>query len=544
MKFFCKTQWALTLVISLFLPIQLAAWTGEVIREMEVPGRVPTGLTFDGDQLWIADRDAQLIYRIDRRNGKVLKTIESPGYWPMGLAWDGSSLWNADVKGGIALTENYQGKIYQLNPENGHVLHAVSAPCNAPRGLCWDGTYLWCVDDMSDQLIQFSAQDGTTIKTFAAPSGNSQGLSFDGSYLWVSDRVNDELYMVDPNTGWVLLITQAPGAHTRGLAFDGIHLWANDYHYKKVYQLKIRDGELLHKYNARTGQMIYTHQVQNYGPGKLLSADIHIAVPKNRVNQELLGAITCQPLPTDRVVDHWGQQTLHYQYSNLLAGEKRQARMIVRSKNWDVRYFIYPEQVGTLDLIPDSISAIYLADNEKYQIKHPVIQNAVKAATGSATNPYWKTRRIYNYLIDHMYYEMVGGWNTAPTVLSRGNGSCSEYAFVFIAMCRAAGIPARYVGSVVVIGDETSMDDVHHRWVEVYLPNYGWIPVDPSGGDSSNPRTQAQSIGFIANRYLITTQSGGGSETMGWTYNSKDSYTSEPKTHVVFDHFGEWEPLP
>ncbi|MCK4296906.1 MAG: transglutaminase domain-containing protein, partial [Candidatus Marinimicrobia bacterium] len=146
-------------------------------------------------------------------------------------------------------------------------------------------------------------------------------------------------------------------------------------------------------------------------------------------------------------------------------------------------------------------------------------------------------------LIDHMYYEMVGGWNTAPTVLERGNGSCSEYAFVYISMCRAAGLPARYVGSVVVRGDDASMDDVFHRWAEVYLPGYGWIPVDPSGGDRELPRDQANYIGHIANRYLITTESGGGSETMGWTYNSNEFWTTEPQTKVYIETIAEWEPV-
>lgn len=39
-----------------------------------------------------------------------------------------------------------------------------------------------------------------------------------------------------------------------------------------------------------------------------------------------------------------------------------------------------------------------------------------------------------------------------------------------IAMCGAAGLPARYVGALVVRGDDASLDYVFHRWVEVYLP--------------------------------------------------------------------------
>ncbi|MEJ2050446.1 MAG: transglutaminase-like domain-containing protein, partial [Calditrichota bacterium] len=115
--------------------------------------------------------------------------------------------------------------------------------------------------------------------------------------------------------------------------------------------------------------------------------------------------------------------------------------------------------------------------------------------------------------------------------------------FSFIALCRAAGLPARYVGSIVVRGDDASLDDVFHRWPEVYLPNYGWIPIDPEGGDRPLPRDQAMYIGHLSNRFLITTQGGGDSEYIGWYYNSYETYNTDPQIKMNIETFGEWEPL-
>lgn len=512
---------------------ELPAFTGEVVGEFEIPGTCPTGLTFDGKHLWLADRKADKLFCINRKNGKVLKSLDSPGYWPMGLAWDGQALWNADIS---------SGKIYRIDVETGLILKTIDAPCRTPRGLSWDGRYLWSADNSSDVIVQFSPDDGTTIQELKAPAGDPRGLCFDGNYLWISDRIIDEIHMVDPESGCVVLITAAPGPFTRGLAFDGKYLWAVDYQTDKLYQLKIDDEKFIRS-NERRAKVTITHQIRNFGPGKVRSAEVHLPIPGNRDSQQINGDIVYTPAHTKVQTDRWGQKTACFLTQNLDVSAVQEIVSVIDATVWETRYFIFPDKVGTLENIPKEIQTIYLENDEKYQIDHPVIREALQHCLGEERNPYWIARKIYNYLIDNMYYEMVGGWNTAPTVLARGNGSCSEYSFVYIAMCRAAGLPARYVGSVVVRGDDASMDNVFHRWAEVYLPNYGWIPVDPSGGDNEQPRDQANYFGHLANRFLITTESGGGSATMGWTYNANEFWTTDPQTKVEIETIAEWEPL-
>ncbi len=539
MKLLQKTFWLVFIILT--GSKLLFGYSGEVIKSYDTPGQYPTGLTFDGKYLWMADRKEKLIYCINPKNGKVVRSIESPGYWPMGLAWDGEYLWNADVKGGSPLSENYDGKIYQIDAKDGRIIRSFVAPSKTPRGLTWDGNHLWSLDNSADVLRSFSPNDGTTIKSFKSPSYDCRGITYDGKYLWVSDKGNDEIYMVDPKNGHVILITKAPGKFIRGLAYEGEFLWAVDYQSKQLYKMIIKDNKKYRQYNKHEAVVTYTHQLTNFGPGTVLTADIHLAIPVNRANQNLQAEIKYVPDYTNIVTDKWGQNTAHYYFENVKNGETKTVEMIVKVNTYDVRYFIFPDKVGSLSEIPVSIKSKYLEDNEKYQISDSYIINSLHKAVGDEKNPYWIARKIYDYLIDNMYYEMTGGWNTAPTVLERGNGSCSEYSFVFISMCRAAGIPARYVGAVAIGGEDFRMDDVFHRWVEIYLPNYGWIPVDPAGGDNSWPRNQANKFGGISNGYLITTQSGGGSSTMEWTYNSNQFYTSEAKCNVVFDYFSDWQ---
>ncbi len=517
----------------LVLVAAVFAYTGEVAQEFLLPAKYSTGLAFDGQNLWVADRKEAKLFALDPVSGKVVRTFSAPGYWPMGLTWDGKALWVADFK---------DAKIYRLDPASGMILKAIDAPENSLRDLAWDGQYLWGIDDGKDQIIQFSPEDGTTIKAFKAPATEGRGLTHDGKYLWVSDRGRDEIYLVDPQSGSVLFVTAAPGPYTQGLAFAGNFLWAVDYQTDKLYKLKQRDGVKFQLKNERKAEITLTHLTRNFGSGKIQTLDAYLALPRNRDSQ-VINKVEYLTKYTDIVTDQWSQECAHYRFTNIAPNTSVAAVMKVQASISEIQYFVYPDQIGSLADIPIEIKTQYLQDNEKYQITHPVILNAVQEAIGKEQNPYWIARKIFNYVNAKMFYELSGGWNTAPTVLARGNGSCSEYTFVYIAMCRAAGLPARYVGSVVVRGDDACWDDVYHRWVEVYLPKFGWLPVDPSGGDKELPRDQALGFGNLSNRFLITTESGGASTLLDWYYNFNEKYTTDPQTKVVVETLAEWEPL-
>lgn len=521
------------ILIVVFSTTTVFSYPGQVLDKFELSYSCPTGLAFDGTNIWLADRKSDEIICLSADDGSLISKIESPAYWPMGLTWDGKYLWNSDKK---------TNKIYQIDPDKGTILKSLPYPGKSPKDLAWDGEYLWIADNLQNKIYQISTTDGTTIKTLTAPASDIRGLAYDGKYLWCSDRIEDEIYMLEPESGTVIIITQAPGPFTRGLAFDKNNIWAVDYQNDHIYKLVYKDQENFRLSDQRDAQVRYTHQIKNFGPGNIQTLDIHVAIPKNRANQKIKD-IQYNTKPASVETDNWSQETAHFKYSNIEPGSTINCVMTTRAQIFAVRHYLFPEDAGNLAEIPDKIKNGYLENNEKYQINHPYMQEILKQVVNQEQNTFWIARKIFNYLIENMYYERVGGWNTAPTVLKRGNGSCSEYTFAFIALCRAAGLPARYVGSAVVRGDDSSLDEIFHRWAEVYMPGYGWIPVDPSGGDKESPRDQADSFGGLSNRFLITTESGGGSRTMQWTYNSNAFYTTDPKTRVYSEHIAEWEPV-
>ena len=60
-------------------------------------------------------------------------------------------------------------------------------------------------------------------------------------------------------------------------------------------------------------------------------------------------------------------------------------------------------------------------------------------------------------------------------------GSCRDYTVLFMDVCRAMGIPARFVSGYQEGDEEQETRDLH-AWVEVYLPGAGWRGYDPTLG--------------------------------------------------------------
>jgi len=286
----------------------------------------------------------------------------------------------------------------------------------------------------------------------------------------------------------------------------------------------------------------FTHEVKVYGKGKLKELQVCLAVPEDMPQQKIT-SMSFSPPGYTQETDRWQQKIAVFRYEDVPSESIIESVMELEVELSEIRYFIFPDRCGTLEDIPSEIRDRYTANGSKYLTDDPYIQKLATEVVGDERNPYYVARKVFDYVRDHLEYKLEGGWNAAPVVLKRGTGSCSEYSFCFIALCRAAGLPARYVGAIVVRGDDASMDDVFHRWPEVYLPNHGWIPIDPQGGDKPSPRDRAMNIGNLSNRFLITTQGGGDSEYLGWYYNCNEIYTSHPQVEVRIEAFAEWEPI-
>ncbi len=66
----------------------------------------------------------------------------------------------------------------------------------------------------------------------------------------------------------------------------------------------------------------------------------------------------------------------------------------------------------------------------------------------------------------------------AARAFEERRGDCSEFADLFVAACRAAGLPARTCDGLL-IAPVPAGDTARHKWAEVHLEGIGWVEVDP-----------------------------------------------------------------
>lgn len=137
---------------------------------------------------------------------------------------------------------------------------------------------------------------------------------------------------------------------------------------------------------------------------------------------------------------------------------------------------------------------------EKYYLQVPKdMPESVKAMaqwlTGDYDNDYDRAVAIESYLKNNYTYtltpgEIPEGRNLVEYFLFENRqGYCVYYASAMVMLCRSIGIPARYVRGYradgVRNGDSLWVKESNaHAWVEVLLPQVGWVTFDPVSANS------------------------------------------------------------
>jgi transglutaminase-like putative cysteine protease len=95
--------------------------------------------------------------------------------------------------------------------------------------------------------------------------------------------------------------------------------------------------------------------------------------------------------------------------------------------------------------------------------------------------------QVAKFFCDYVFYnfQYEKGVTTVETTIDEiwklKSGVCQDFAHILLVMLRYLNIPARYV-SGYICPNRNGMrgEGATHAWVEAYIPEYGWLGLDPT----------------------------------------------------------------
>ncbi|OPJ62397.1 transglutaminase-like domain-containing protein [Clostridium oryzae] len=128
----------------------------------------------------------------------------------------------------------------------------------------------------------------------------------------------------------------------------------------------------------------------------------------------------------------------------------------------------------------------YTSAESKIESNNSKIKSKAKGLFKGIKSPYKKAQKAFAFVNSYMTYGYTYQNKGALSALVHKSGVCEDYAELFIALLRAAGVPARIVTGYRINPQYFSNKTVKnaeyysHAWPEFYLPKYGWIVVEPT----------------------------------------------------------------
>lgn len=226
---------------------------------------------------------------------------------------------------------------------------------------------------------------------------------------------------------------------------------------------------------------------------------------------------------------------------------------IDKDGNWLAKYSLAPSQTikvavkgkAKLYLSPKNDStgnesfSDYLKAEPYWEVNNPEIQTKAKELKTA--------RAIYDYVVANLTYDFsrVTDNKTRRGALSvlddPTSAVCLEFTDIFIALARAAGIPAREIDGFANTNNSQErplslVKDVLHAWPEYYDKDRGiWIMVDPTWGNTTNGIDYFNTLDFDHFAFVVKGEDSGYPVPAGGYKTAGDLTTKDVNVNLSSD---------
>lgn len=464
------------------------------------------GITFIKDRLLAIDSIKGHLLEIDPTsdNSKILNPHQVKEFTDVtGLAVWEDTLW-----------VSRENSVYLCNINALGLEHFVTLPYSADGVAVWETTvYVSC--QKLGYILVFDRETRKEITRFYAPGVGVENLAVTQEMLWICDRIEQSVYAMDRSTGELQFSVLTPfesptgiGIHKNGeTGKESIYVaYASEEPYIRdnpnadpSHELTFRDRTFIHPlyyhyqpdkhYALSNGYLIemsYAEEIAPLDEVYLPDVEWRIALPSETERQKVKHVEAIGIPFTEEVIE--GQRVAVFKFDSLTPGERHifgwKALLEVRG----IKYRITPRDVENVPALSPELQTRYLVDDDDLSMDTPIVRRAAKEAIGSETNVLRKMYSIRNYVYDQLSYGIKPYIDTPDIVLERGVGSCGEYVGVLLALSRLNGIPCRTVGRYKCpphsdLQGVPLQPDFNHVWLEFYVPNFGWLPMESNPDD-------------------------------------------------------------
>jgi transglutaminase-like putative cysteine protease len=229
-----------------------------------------------------------------------------------------------------------------------------------------------------------------------------------------------------------------------------------------------------------------------YGGQVRDSANQIILYPINDEYQEVLKqeiTITGNPV-VDKHVDYYGNTIGNFTYIEPHSVMMISSKILVNTKHkaLPVNDIFPKQQWEDLKHLKNIVPYIDFMRQEYFEGMDE-LQALVEAERAKDDTPYQVALRFCQYVYDHFDY--IKGVTTVDTTLDEiwklKAGVCQDFAHIVIEMLKLVGIPARYVSGYICTGHNGMRGEgATHAWAEAFIPDYGWLGLDPTNNCIAN----------------------------------------------------------
>ena len=203
---------------------------GAVLRQFETDTVLPSGITYDGEALWIGSTFSYENVRVDARTGAVLDRKPTPGCTTYTMAGDPPARRSPLAPPVTPPSPRAADAPPAPPPQPARLTQGRNIRFQGAHGQEWRNGRLWTTATCARSIYEIDPATWTVHRVLQTPGPRPHGLAFEGRYLWHNDGDLHAFFKYDLDTNRIVERVQLADGDplSHGLTIQGDTLWYCD----------------------------------------------------------------------------------------------------------------------------------------------------------------------------------------------------------------------------------------------------------------------------------------------------------------------------